>query len=313
MSTTNPDIRDAFFEQIYQLAKKDQNVVFMTDDLDAFVLRKFKDDFPSQFINIGVAEQTLVDVAAGLAACGKKVFIYGIASFITARCYEQLRFSICSMKLPIVVIGVGTGFSFSFDGSSHHGTSDFAITRILPEMTIFNPCDSLSAKNTATLAYKSKSPVYVRLDKGVLPAIYSKTDDFNKGFKIIEKVNDINIISTGMMTANTLSVKKMLMEKGLEVGVVDIFRIKPFSKKLIPAVIGRSKKLITIEENLLTGGIGSIISEIIMDLRLDVQLFRAAVKDRQFSVFGKREWFLKVNKLDNDSLKKAILKFCNES
>lgn len=312
MKNANQDIRDAFFSKVHTFAKNDNNLMFITDDLDAWELKKFKNEIPSQFINIGVAEQALVDIAAGLSACKNKVFIYGICSYITARCYEQLRFSIASMNLPVVIVGTGAGFSFSFDGSSHHGISDVAIMRVIPEITIYNPVDEISSKRCADFAYHSSGPVYVRLDKGNFNPIYSKTDDFKKGFKIIKKLQDVNIISTGFMSHKVLSVADMLLKTGLKVGVIDIFRLKPVDKGFVKKVLENSKKVISVEENLITGGLGTIVSELIADNKLTLPLKRIAIEDRQFSIFGSREWLLKKNGLDEASICKSILNFCKD-
>ncbi len=312
MRDINQDIRDAFFGRVHALAKKDKKLLFITDDLDAWELKKFKEELPSQFINIGVAEQALVDVAAGLSTCRQKVFIYGICSYITARCFEQIRFSIASMNLPVAIIGTGAGFSFSFDGSSHHGVNDIALMRIIPEITIYNPIDEMSATKCADFAYDSSEPVYVRLDKGIFNPIYSKADDFKKGFKIIRTLQDVNIISTGFMSHKVMSISDQLFKVGLNVGVIDIFRLKPIDKGLIRQLLKNSKKIVTVEENLIAGGLGTIISELIVDNKLNVPLKRLAVENRQFSIFGSRDWLLKKNKLDDASICKSILNFCKD-
>lgn len=303
----NIDIRDAFFIEIYNLGEKDKDVIFITDDLDAYVLRKFKRDFPKQFINIGVAEQNMIDLAAGLASCGKRVFVYGICNYVTMRCFEQIRFSVCSMNLPVNIIGVGPGFSFSFDASSHHGTNDLAVMRILPEIIILNPCDALSASKSADIAYRTKSPTYIRIDKGVLPNIYQKTDNFNDGFKIVKKLEKINIVSTGYMTHQAIQIAEKLAKKGLKIGVADLFKIKPVGDKFINEVVGKSKLMITLEENSRVGGIGTVISEIITDNNLPVRLKILGVADKQFSAFGSREWFHKINKINMESVASQIL------
>lgn len=307
------DIRDIYFKEIRTYAKRDKKLIFITDDLDAWELKKFKAQIPAQFINIGVAEQSLVDIAAGLATCKFKVFIYGISSFMTARCYEQLRFSISSMNLPVVIIGVGSGFSFSFDGSSHHGLGDIAIMRIIPEMTIYNPIDALSAKSSAFFAYKSEGPVYVRLDKGTFEPIYNNSDKLDKGYKIIKTLQQVNIISTGFLSHRVLSVAETLLGEGVKVGVVDIFRLKPVDKGFIKNVIGHSKKIITIEENLISGGLGTLMSELIADNKLKIPMKRLAVSDKQFSEFGSRDWLLEKNGLDKKSIYGSILKFYYDS
>lgn len=309
MILENVDIRDAFFTEIYNFGKKDRDVIFITDDLDAHILRKFKRDFSKQFINIGVAEQNMVDLAAGLSSCGKKVFIYGICNYVTMRCFEQIRFSVCSMNLPVKIIGVGPGFSFSFDASSHHGTNDLAVMRILPEIIILNPCDAISALRSAQIAYGTKSPIYIRIDKGVLPNIYQKTDNFNDGFKIVKQLSKINIVSTGYMTHQAIQIAEKLVKRGLKVGVVDLFKIKPVGGKFINEVVEKSKLMITLEENSRIGGIGTVISEIITDNNLPVRLKILGVEDKQFSAFGSREWFHKINKIDVKSVVSQILSF----
>lgn len=304
------DIRDALFEQLYELGDKDKNVIFITDDLDAFVLRKFKKDFPKQFINIGVAEQNMIDLAAGLACGKKKVFLYGICSYVTTRCFEQIKFSICSMNLPVVIIGVGAGLSFSFDGPSHHGVIDIALMRTLPEITILNPIDALSARSAINYAYKKSAPCYIRLDKGVFPKIYENSIDVEKGFKIVNKLRDVNIISTGYMTPQVLTAIKETDLK-VKVGVVDLFRLKPIKGEFISQVIKKSKKIITVEENTIIGGLGSIISEVIIDNNFNIKLKRLALPDHQIDIFGTREWLLSRNHLDLQSLVKNISQVVN--
>lgn len=299
------DIRDALFEKLYELGAKDKNLIFIADDLDAFVLRKFKKDFPRQFINIGVAEQNMIDLAAGLACGKKKVFVYGICSYVTTRCFEQIKFSICSMNLPVVIIGVGAGLSFSFDGPSHHGVVDIAVMRTLPEITILNPIDALSARVATDYAYRKSSPCYLRLDKGIFPKIYESPEEVERGFKIINKLRDVNIICTGYMTHQVL---KAIRERDLEarVGVVDLLRLKTIGKDFIRQVIKKSKKIITVEENTIIGGLGSIISDVIIDNNFNINLRRFALQDDQIDVFGTREWLLNRNHLDLHSLVKNI-------
>jgi len=157
MKMSDIDIRDAFFDEIYKCAAKDKNVIFIAADMDAFSLRKYKKDLPDQYINIGVAEQNMIAVAAGLALCGKKVFLYAIIPFITFRCLEHIKVNICSMNLPVAIIGVGSGLSFGFDGPTHHAVQDIAVMRVLPEIEILNPSDSASSALCARRAYECKN------------------------------------------------------------------------------------------------------------------------------------------------------------
>lgn len=307
MTNSKIDIRDAFFEEVYKLGKRDKNLIFITDDMDAFVLRRFRRNFPKQFINIGVAEQNLMNVAAGLAASHKKVFVYGIANYVTMRCFEQIKFSICSMNLPVVIVAVGPGFSFAFDGPTHHGTNDLAIMRTLPEITIYNPSDAASAAACAVLSYNFNGPVYVRLDKGVFPNFWRKKDNFSKGFKILKNLSKTNIVSNGYMTQQAIKVSKNLEKKSLQFGVIDIFRIKPVALDFYKEVVSNSEKIVTLEENCLTGGIGSLVSELISDYGANVKLKRIALPDLQLFTYGSRDYLHKSSSIDLESIEKALL------
>lgn len=181
------DIRDSFFDELYGIASKDKNVMFLTADMGAFGLNKFKENLPNQFINMGVAEQNTVSVAAGLALEGKKVFIYSIASFITQRCYEQIKIDLCQMRLPVVIIGSGPGLIYGSDGPTHHATNDIEIMKVLPKMVILTPASSEQAKEAVRLSYQSQTPVYIRLAKGEgkLPSTYGKHRDKNSEIPFI--------------------------------------------------------------------------------------------------------------------------------
>jgi len=160
------DIRDAFFDELYNMASKDPNVIFLTADIGAFSLDKFRENLSAQYINVGVAEQNLVSVAAGLALGGKKVFIYGIAAFITQRCYEQIKVDLCDMCLPVAIIGVGLGTSYGTYGATHHAVNDVAIMQVLPNIEIIDAFSCPEAVRAARYAYNSRNPIYIRLGRG---------------------------------------------------------------------------------------------------------------------------------------------------
>ena len=138
------DFRNAFFDKMYEIAFENDDLVFLTGDISAHSLPKFKKKFPSRFYNTGIAEQNMITTAAGLAMDNKKVFAYSMIPFITMRCYEHIKVDICSMNLPVTLIGLGSGLSYNNDGPTAHGTIDIALMRILPELTIFNPSDPIS-------------------------------------------------------------------------------------------------------------------------------------------------------------------------
>ena len=307
MTNSNIDIRDAFFDEIYNLAKADPRVILLVADMGAFSLVKFKKDFPSQFINVGIAEQNMVSVAAGLALAGRKVFIYTIIPFITQRCYEQVKIDLCSMNLPVTILGVGPGLTYGNDGPTHHGTQDIAIMRALPEITILNPSDAIMAAASINISYKNSGPTYIRIDKGKIPEIYNQESDFQDGLAELKDGGDLTIIATGIMTHQALKAAQELNNRGLSTGVVDLYRIKPLNKEKLLKIIDNSKRLVTLEENSIVGGIGSAISEFLTDNGKIIPLKRIALPDTHCFESGDRNSLLAFYNLDIDGIIKTIL------
>lgn len=307
MKVSDIDIRDAFFDEVYEIASKDPNVVFLTADMGAFSLDKFKVDLRSQYFNVGVAEQNLVSIAAGLALGGKKVFIYSIASFITQRCYEQIKIDLCGMRLPVTIIGVGGGITYSSDGPTHQVIQDIAIMRALPEMVILNPSDQIAAAAAAQIAYQSPVPVYIRIDKGKLPVLYDNSEDFSAGLALLKKGRDLMIITTGTMVHQAFKVADKLAARSIDAGIIDIYKIKPINDELLLALIGESGQVVTLEEHAIIGGIGSAVSEILVDRKRVLPVKRIAITDESYIGYGDREWMHERYGLDVASITKTIL------
>ncbi|MGA8849123.1 MAG: transketolase C-terminal domain-containing protein [Dehalococcoidia bacterium] len=301
------DIRDAFFDEVYRIAAEDPNVIFLTADMGAFSLDRFKRDLSGQYINVGVAEQNLVSIGAGLALGGRRVFVYTIASFITQRCYEQIKIDLCGMRLPVTIIGVGGGITYSSDGPTHQAMQDVAIIRALPEITILNPSDPIMAAAAARIAYKSPSPIYIRIEKGKLPLLYDNNKDFSAGLALLKKGRDLMIITTGIMVHQALKVVAELAKHSIDAGIIDLYRIKPINEELLLAFIEQSKRIVTLEEHSIIGGIGSAISEVLVDKGKALPMKRIALADKNCSGYGDREWMHSYYGLDMNSITKAIL------
>ena len=257
--------------------------------MGAFSLVKFKNDFPDQFINVGIAEQNMVSVAAGLALAGRKVFIYTIIPFITQRCYEQIKIDLCSMNLPVTILGVGPGLTYGNDGPTHHGTQDIAIMRALPEITILNPSDAIMAAASINIGYQNSGPTYIRIDKGKIPEIYNQNSDFSDGLAELKAGSDLTIIATGIMVHQALKVAQELDSQSISTGVIDLYRIKPLNKEKLSRIIDNSKCLVTLEENSIIGGIGSAVSEFLTDNGKTIPLKRIALPDTHCFESGDRE------------------------
>ena len=310
---SDKDARDAFFDQVYELACNDEDLVFITADADAFSLRKFKKDFPERFINVGVAEQTMVLLASGLAMCGKNVFIYSIIPFITQRALEHIKVNICSMNLPVTIVGCGAGLSFGFDGPTHHATQDISAMKSIPGIKILSPSDARSSMLSANDAYNSKQPTYVRLDKGKFSEIYSENDNVSDGFIVASPVQKYNIITTGFMTDRALSVVKKLSESGVDVGVIDIYRIKPMNITEISNLLSGTDGLFIIEEHSIVGGLCSSVSDMIVDSQINKSLSvtKIALPDKQIFEYGDRDWLHSLYGIDAKTITDTILSEIN--
>lgn len=293
------DIRDAFFDKICEYAIKDERVIIITDDMDIFSLRNFKKSCPHRFINPGVAEQQIINLAAGLASTGKKVIICGIASFMTFRCYEQIKVNICSMGLPVVIVGMGVGLSFSTDGPTHHGIQDVSIMRSLPEIEIYNPCDATSARKCAEISYFAESPVYVRMDKGVFPEIYG---DITDGYCNVIISDKSNVISTGCVTH---FIRDVIEEKNINIGLINVFKLKPFDDRIVREI--SHSNIITIEEHAITGGLHSIILESVSRIGSNTSVVPVALEDGQYIQYGTREFLREQHGLSREKIISILL------
>jgi len=300
------DIRDAFFDELYQLAVNDTNVVLMTADMGAFSLERFRKDFHDRFINVGIAEQNLISTAAGLALTGKKVFVYAIIPFITLRCLEQIKVDLCVMNLPVTIVGAGAGFTYSSDGPTHHAIEDVSVMRALPGIAIYNPSDQMTAKAAAQQAYKSTGPVYVRLDKGAFPVLHRAADDLSKGLAYIRKGYKLLVIATGCMTHVSLELSDAMQGAGVNAGVVDLYRIKPIPNELVE-IAKEYDFVVTLEEHTLPGGMGSAVVELFADEGLMIPVKRLGIPDMYPEGYGDREWMKRGFGLDKDSLFSRIM------
>lgn len=302
-------MRDSFFDKLYEIARKDPNVVLVDADMGAPSLDKFRKDMPSQFINVGIAEMNAITVASGLALGGKNAFAYAIAPFITLHCYEQVKIDMCAMNIPVTTIGVGAGFSYEDSGPTHHTTEDIAAMRVLPNISILNITDNIMASKSAEIAYKSKSPLYVRLDREPLENIYSEKDKFEDGVSCLRNGSDVCIVATGNMVHKALDVARTLKKRSVDAAVIDLYRLKPVNVKLLLKYMKQSQKIVTLEEHLIHGGLGSIVSEVVTDNSVNLPLKRLAIPDKYCYTYGGREAIRKTIGLDTNSVVKTILNF----
>ena len=250
---TKIDMRDAFFEKLVEAARLDERIIVLSADHGAFALKKFEDEMPDRYINIGIAEQNMVGVAAGLAASGKIVFIYGISPFVSLRVLEQLTIDVAAMQLPVNVISVGAGFTYSTDGPTHQGLQDISAVATIPGMTILNSSDPVNTRAFVEMAISSEKPHYIRIEKEKLSE-FSANDNVEKlkleGHSSLNKSDSkISIITTGLLSHLALDIANAIFtENGIEIAVVDVFQIKPLTQNLI-SLLKSFDQVIVLEES----------------------------------------------------------------
>ncbi len=304
----NISMRDAFLDELYDIAQKDRRVMLLSNDFGAPRLDKFREDCAPQFIHIGIAEQNMVNVATGLAMAGKIVYMYSIAPFLPLRCYEQIRVHLSFKRFHITGVVVGAGYAYDLSGPTHQALEDIAVMNALPGMTILNGSDSVMAAAFARMTYENPGPKYVRFDRERFPAIYNgQENDFSDGLAVLKKGQDLTIVATGIMVHQAFKVADELAKRSINAGIIDLYRIKPLNEELLMSTITKSRWIVTIEESFTNSGIGSIISSLVNDRGENLKLKRLGIPNQYFSQGGGRKELHRLCGLDVDSITKTTL------
>ena len=299
--------RDSFINALYKYAKNDKKIILISNDQGAIALDNFRSKIPSQFINAGISEQNIIGVAAGLQKEGFNCFIYSIASFIINRAIEQIKIDLCSMQIPVKIFGVGSGYSYAVDGPSHHAIDDIGLLNSMPKLEIFSPSSSLLVKDIVAHSIKTKYPTYVRLDREFYnPKInFITKKNFKDGFFEIKKGKNYCLVTTGNILENCLVASGKFSK--LNIGIIDLFKIKPIQEKFLNT-ISRYKKVFIIEEHYDNSGIGSIISNKILEKKLNVEIIKIGLKENFLYGYGSRKFLQANNCIDSDAIIKTIKK-----
>lgn len=300
--------RDAFFNKLYDLAKIDRNIIVVSADMGAPALDKFRRDLAGQFIGIGISEQQMIAMAAGLALGGKKVFAYAIAPFITLRCYEQVKIELAAMNIPVTLLGIGAGFSYDDSGPTHHAVEDLSVIRILPNLRVYTMTDSVMAAAFAELSCKTEYPNYIRLDREILPALYSENEPFTSGISVLREGKEVCLAAIGNMVHRALEVGNELEKYHIDTGVIDVYAL-PIDEKIFLGIADRIKRIVTIEEQTLRGGLGSAVAEVLIDNNrfVPVKRFGLNFETSYCYKYGGRKNLQSLYKLDKKSIVDEIL------
>lgn len=254
--------RESYGNALVECGRENENIVVLDADLAvATKTSLFKKEFPNRHIDCGIAECNMVSIAAGIASTGKIPFVSSFAMFVAGRAFEQIRNSIGYPKLNVKIGATHAGISVGEDGATHQCNEDIALMRTIPGMVVINPCDDIEAKAAVKAAINHEGPVYLRFGRLAVPVI-SDTEDYSfeigKG-RVLKEGDDITIIATGLCVSESLEAAKMLEEDGISVKVINMHTIKPIDEELIIKSSRETKKIFTVEEHSIIGGLGDAV------------------------------------------------------
>ena len=285
--------RQSYGEALLELGKENKDVVVLDADLStATKTNMFAKEFKDRFFDMGIAEANMIGTAAGFATCGKIPYASTFAVFAAGRAYDQIRNSVCYPNLNVKICATHSGITVGEDGATHQMLEDISMMRTLPNMTVITTSDDIQTKWAVKEISKIKGPVYLRLARMKTAQIYDKNDRFEIGKAIqIGEGTDATVFATGITVEQALIAKEKLKEKGIDIRVVDIHTIKPIDKEMIIKCAKETKKLISIEDHSIIGGLGTAISEVLTEY-YPTKLERLGINDT-FGKSGKSEELMK--------------------
>lgn len=297
--------REAYGVTLAELAKGNENIVSLDADLSGSTKSAdFKKIYPDRFFNVGIAEQNLMGISAGMASVGLIPFASTFAMFATGRAYEQIRNSIAYPKLNVKIVGSHSGLTVGEDGATHQALEDISLMRGLPNMTVLVPSDYAETVAAIKAAAEHYGPVYIRTGRMAVEDIHPNGVEFKIGKgELLKEGSDVAIIATGICVKMALDAAEMLLAEGIKARVINMSTIKPIDKKIIVEAAKDCKKIITVEEHSIIGGLGSAVSEVVVE-NCPVPVKRVGVKD-QFGQSGKPADLLNEYHLTPEEIVKA--------
>lgn len=284
------------------------NLKILSSDMSyAAGLAKYKELYPTDFINVGIAEQNLIGIAAGMASEGLNCIVVAQACFLSMRSFEQIRQYMGYMHEKLIIVGINSGFSLTFFGNTHYAVEDIALVRTIPNMTILSPADAGEATKAVQAALKMETPVYIRLSGSLgNPIVYEHDFEYspNKANVVYDSGEDVVILATGSLVYNSIKTAEMLNDKGVKVKVFDIHCIKPFDKDVIKQ-IKNFKLAVTAEEHSVIGGLGGAVAEMLAEISGGPKLIRIGVND-SFSSVGDYKYLMSQHGLTPEKMADSI-------
>jgi len=283
-------LRDTFARTLYQVAKKRSNVFIVVADISpAGSMAPFREEFPDHFINVGVAEQTMISLCAGLALRGCTAFAYTIATFSIYRPFEQVRIDLCYQNLPVTVVGIGGGVSYSTLGGTHHAQEDIAVVGAIPNMAVIAPCDPLETEAATWVCAERNGPTYLRLGKAGEPNLTGDAPEpfeFGKVRKIKEG-RDVCIIAYGPIMKMAFEVaEKLERDEQRSVAIYSAHTVKPLDTAGIKRILDNFETVAVVEEHSVRGSLGGQVKQLAWDVRANCKLLTFSLRDEFIHQFG---------------------------
>jgi transketolase len=303
-------MRDAFARAFYESAQRDPKLFMVVADISpASKMTNFKAEFPTRFIDVGVAEQSLIGLSAGLALRGFRPFAYTIANFAIYRPFEQVRDDVCYQNLPVTIVGMGAGITYSPLGATHHTLEDVAVMSAIPNMSVLAPCDPAEVEEAVHFAAAHSGPVYLRLGKaGEANLTAEAPEPFRFGkIRQIKAGSDICLLSYGPITKMACELAAKIEAEGSKsAAVYSVHTLKPLDTEGLTAVLARFPTVVTLEEHVQRGGLGAQVKELAWDSSANCELHTFALKDEFIHLYGSHEQLRRAHGLSVDQLYAAI-------
>ena len=308
-------MRDTFVRVLADEMAQDPNIVLIIGDLGFGVMRPIWERFPDRIIDAGIAEQSMVSMAAGLAATGKTVLVYSIGNFPTLRPLEQIRNDCAYHNANVKIVCVGGGFVYGSLGMSHHATEDLAIMRALPEVRCFAPGDPAETEVVTREIIHTPGTCYLRLGRGNEPMVHTGTPaDWKAPSPItLRKGSDIALLSTGGILTQTAAAAERLAEKNIRAEVVSFPCIKPMDTEAVQELLKRFRHLVTVEEHNVTGGFGSAVCEIAAEAGTGCRIHRIGLQDCYSAIVGNQQYLREMYGMDEKTIAEKVEAWLREA
>ncbi|WP_044560089.1 transketolase family protein [Azospirillum sp. B4] len=301
-------MRNTFISRLVDLAAQDERIHLLTGDLGFSVLEPFRDRFPDRYLNVGVAEQNMIGIAAGLALTGKKVFAYSIVNFAVTRALEQIRVDVCYHNLDVTVVAVGGGVPYGPQGYTHHGAEDVAFTRVLPNMAVMAPCDPHEAAWATTHLYRRRGPSYLRLGKGGEPAIHggALADTAGSGWFDLGGGGRVALLANGPILGECVKAAEMLVAEGIGVRLISVPAVAPLPTAPLLTLARECDRLVVVEEHSRSGGLGGAVAEVLSEYPGMPAVKRLGLDSGKIKTIGDQRFLWRENGIDAAGIAAAV-------